>query len=421
MIKRDEVGSIEQIFSEEYDGEKKYSQMLEDEQEKRLNEAVATAKDIDIIENVMIQTVTTQVSFSTLMTELEKGYYVIPGFQRMYRWTEGKVEELAVSLVRGMPIPPIYGYRNKEHQVVILDGQQRIISLYLYYIGKYIKRKKNAFIDVRNISKHAKNFREGLESCGLVDKQYCMQYKDENGTEKVVDITYGSLSDRLKRRIDFAPIMLVEINVDSKEYRERTLHKIFANLNIGGIPLSSQELRNGIYNCEFYNMLYDINDHSDKWRLLYSGSSNAEVNKESKDIELLLQMCAFKYYVKRNGAEFTLTGYKGKIASLLDDFSEKAREFSSNRIMEYRKSLLSFFDSVESVSGRNKSLALVSLFVVWEQLEEKVFITKEKYDTIVGDADYRATISRGTSSRNEIEKRLRSVYVQLSGNDYEHR
>ena len=62
----------------------------------------------------------------------------------------------------------------------------------------------------------------------------------------------------------------MEINVDSKEYKERTLHKIFANLNIGGTPLSSQELRNGIYGCKFYEMLYDINDNSKKWRILYN-------------------------------------------------------------------------------------------------------------------------------------------------------
>ncbi len=99
--------------------------------EGKLEEAVETAQDISIIENVMIQTVTTQMGFRSLMFGLESGDYVIPGFQRMYRWTEEKVEELANSLVRGMPIPPIYCYRNKEHQQVILDGQQRILSLYL--------------------------------------------------------------------------------------------------------------------------------------------------------------------------------------------------------------------------------------------------------------------------------------------------
>ncbi|MCI8887913.1 MAG: DUF262 domain-containing protein [Hungatella sp.] len=88
-------------------------------------------------------------SFTSLMSGLEKGDYVIPRFQRMYRWSETQAEELAVSLVRGLPIPPIYCYRNRDQQMVILDGQQRILSLYLYYIGKFLKTKKNAFIDLK--------------------------------------------------------------------------------------------------------------------------------------------------------------------------------------------------------------------------------------------------------------------------------
>ena len=71
-------------------------------------EAVDTAKDIDILENVMIQTVTTQLSFSSLMTNLERWDFVVPDFQRMYRWTESQAEELAISLVRGMPIILLY-------------------------------------------------------------------------------------------------------------------------------------------------------------------------------------------------------------------------------------------------------------------------------------------------------------------------
>ena len=109
-------------------------------------EAVDTARDIEILDNVMIQTVTTQLSFRSLMLALESRDLIVPDFQRMYRWTEAQAEELAISLVRGMPIPPIYCYTNKELQKVILDGQQRILSLYFYYIGKFMKKKKNAFI-----------------------------------------------------------------------------------------------------------------------------------------------------------------------------------------------------------------------------------------------------------------------------------
>ncbi len=386
------------------------------EEENRYQEALETAKEIDIVEDVMIRTVTTQMAFSSMMGGLEKGDYVIPDFQRMYRWNESQAEELAVSLVRGMPIPPIYCYRNDEQQCVILDGQQRILSLYLYFIAKFLKKKRNAFIDFRKTAGNGKDLRKQLEECGLKDKVYCMRYKDAKGNEKTVDITYGKLSDRMKRKIDFAPLTLIEINVDSKEQKEKILHKIFANLNIGGTPLSSQELRNGIYGCRFYHMLYEINDSSKKWRTLYSGSPNADVNKESKDVELLLRMCAFKYYVHRKGNNFILTGYKGKIATLLDDFSEEVRHFDENRITEYKEALERFLDSLEGVRATDRDLALVSLFVVWDKMEEKKFISRKKYEEIINSEEYRSTTSRSTSARNEIEKRLRSVYEQLSGN-----
>ncbi len=55
-----------------------------------------------------------------------------------------------------------------------------------------------------------------------------MESEGKNGKTQIIDITYQNISDRVKRKIDFSPITLVEINVDSKEYKERTLHKIFA-------------------------------------------------------------------------------------------------------------------------------------------------------------------------------------------------
>ena len=164
-------------------------------------------------------------------------------------------------------------------------------------------------------------------------------------------------------------------------------------------------------------MLYEINDTCKQWRFLYSGNHNAEVNRESKDVELLLRMCAFKYYVKKKGKEYVLTDYKGKISTLVDDFSEKAKDFKEKEIIVYRKALLDFFESIEEVRGINKGLALVSLFVVWDSLNNKPYISKQRCEEILSCEGYRNTIVSGTSGRSEIEKRLRSVYEQLSKYD----
>lgn len=382
------------------------------------NDAIKIAQDIDIMDNVMIHTVSSQIGFKTLMDGVDKKDYVIPNFQRAYRWSEQQVEELAISLFRGMPIPPIYAYRNEEQQVVILDGQQRIISLYLYYIGKRLKKKRNGYIDIRKLTDSITSPREYLEDYGLADKVYEMRYKDsETQEEKVIEITYKNLSERIRRKIDFSAITLVEVSIDSKKYKEEMLHKIFANLNIGGTPLSAQELRNGIYSCEFYNMLHEINQYSEKWRKIYSGRNTSEINKESKDVELLLKLCAFEYYVRKTKNGFQLSNYKGKISTLLDDFSKEAMKFTKNEIDRYKTSLLRFFERIEAIPRSNKSLLLISLYVVISKMGIGIELSEKVCNEIICNSDYRDTIKQGTSAKAEIEKRLEIVYDILSEHD----
>lgn len=62
----------------------------------RYRTAVENAQEIEVINHVMIQTVTMQMTFHSIISGLERGDYIIPDFQRMYRWTEKQVEELAI-------------------------------------------------------------------------------------------------------------------------------------------------------------------------------------------------------------------------------------------------------------------------------------------------------------------------------------
>lgn len=95
-------------------------------------ESFNTAKNIEIYEGVRIQNSVHNIPFKTLVTKLENWDFIIPNFSQVYRWTEQQAEQLVISLLRGFPIPPIYCYTNK-------DGQQRVISLYLYYIDKFME------------------------------------------------------------------------------------------------------------------------------------------------------------------------------------------------------------------------------------------------------------------------------------------
>ena len=88
-----------------------------------------------------------EMGFKALVEGVHDNLLVIPEYQRKYRWSKEQVEELATSLIRDLPIPPIYTFRNELGQLEILDGQQRVMSLYFYFRGKFFKSPKESVFD----------------------------------------------------------------------------------------------------------------------------------------------------------------------------------------------------------------------------------------------------------------------------------
>ena len=381
---------------------------MKEEKETVYDEAIETAKDIEVVENVMIQTATTQLSFSSLMFGLERGDYVIPDFQRMYHWTEEQAEQLAISLVRGMPIPPIYGYRNAEQQVVILNGQQRVLSLYFYYIGRFFADTQQNVFDYRELDiDHTSNFEEALaKKYDIVPTKFYMIF----GKEKC-DITYATLPKDIKRKVDYTTISVVEIKTSMIDNPEATLHKIFTNLNNGGTRLSDQEMRNGVYPCKFSKMIDAINRNDLKWRKLYGHMSD-----KYDDMEKLYRFCAMKKFVKYDGMDFQIKGDSGTIKEFIDVFTEQAFYFTSEEVEEYQESLEKFFCRLDiSRENFNKVLITEGIFVVLEKTHINVLITDEIYNDISEDAGIKSTMNARTFSRTNMNKRWKMIYDLLSG------
>lgn len=93
------------------------------------------------LQGVAVQQYKSDIGFRTLVESVNDNMYIIPKYQRKYRWKKEQVVSLVESLLRGLPIPPIYTCRNENNQLEILDGQQRVMSLFFYYIGYFFKEK----------------------------------------------------------------------------------------------------------------------------------------------------------------------------------------------------------------------------------------------------------------------------------------
>lgn len=366
-----------------------------------------------------IQQYKTDIGFRTLVEGVNENLYIIPNFQRVYKWSETQVENLAISLIKGMPIPPIYTYRNKENQLEILDGQQRVLSMFFYYIGKYTKKSRDNYINLKNLNNDNRLFEEKLNDYyELKDKKFMMTYYYYDGEvekEQETEITYSKLPPSVKRRLDYTTITVIEISIDDERVKEKYLQRIFANLNSGGTELTPQELRNGIYSSAFYDMLFSFNEKNKKWLKLIGNSDN-----HSRNIEFLLRLCTFKYYIQFKNDKFVLDSYHN-IDKFLSDFSTEAMHFDDYLIEEYYDSLSRFFDCF---SGRvSKKLVQVTLFeclfTVLEKASIDLTVDATLIESILNRKDYQDTIKQGNASRSAIESKLKVVYDELQKYDIE--
>lgn len=149
--------------------------------------------------------------------ELEgKGLYglngklvIQPEYQRNYIYADGKRDVAVIkSTLKGYPLGLIYFTKVGENKFEVLDGQQRITS-----IGRFITEK--------------------------------FAIKDENGMEQY----FTGLSTDKQEKILKTPLLIYECEGTETEIKEW-----FKTINISGVPLNMQELRNAIYSGKFVTL-----------------------------------------------------------------------------------------------------------------------------------------------------------------------
>lgn len=370
---------------------------------------------LEDLKGISIQQYKTDVGFRTLVEGVNENLYIIPKYQRKYRWSKEQVTSLVESLIRGLPIPPIYTCRNRENQLEILDGQQRVLSLFFYYIGYYLDRRKNNSVDFSEIQVDKGTFKEALIN-QLALEELHIQLKNEE--EKKFNVDYAALPMEMKRRIDYTSITVIEIKIDDEKQRTKILRKIFENLNAKGSLLKQQELRNGIYACRFYDMLQKYNRHDEKWRKIWGKEDAAE-----RDMETLLRFCALKKYVRleKKGTinfNFFIENYHSSYTKLLDKFSEESMKFNEKQIKEYRDSLSCFFDLFKvNVTQSSKVTLLESFYIVYEKLGIRKPVTSVIYNQILNDSRYISHARQGTVKMKSMNERWKTVYEIWSRND----
>lgn len=221
---------------------------------------------------------------STLFNFIESGAVRIPGFQRNFVWDQVRSSKLIESLILGIPVPQLFLYEQARNRFLVIDGQQRLMSIY-YFIKRRFPRKEKR-VEIRAIfDKEGKIPDVVLHNDDFFDDfKLKLSEKLPNQKNKFHGLNYSILGD-YKTQFDLRPIRNIIVKQSSPADDDSSMYEVFNRLNTGGINLRPQEIRTSMYHSNFYDMLYRVNTDM-RWRLILN---SPEPDLHMKDIEILLR------------------------------------------------------------------------------------------------------------------------------------
>ncbi|MCU7695582.1 DUF262 domain-containing protein [Haoranjiania flava] len=238
-------------------------------------------------------------SFGEIMSMYEREEIIIdPDFQRLFRWGIYQRTRFIESILIGIPIPPIFVAEDENGRWELVDGLQRISSIFSFFgILKTIPEKNNWIMCKGDIARD-------LENLACKDLPLKFQLNIKRASCRVEIIKWNSAFDMR--------------------------YELFNRLNTGGSELTDQEIRNAIFrgvSKEFNSFLRRSAEKADFISLVQP--TERQVEQLYMD-ELVLRFCSlydFKEELSENISQH-MTNYMRAIVSQPVRITELERVFN---------------------------------------------------------------------------------------------
>jgi len=242
---------------------------------------------------------------------------------------------LIESLILGLPVPQIFLYEQARNRFLVIDGQQRLMSIYYFIKMRFPVQEKR--VELREVFD-----REGkIPDSILHDEKYLSNFKLRL-SERLPDIrnkfnglNYATLGD-CKTQFELRPIRNVVVKQNVPQGDDSSMYEIFNRLNTGGINLRPQEIRASMYHSPFYDMLARINSNTQWRRVLQS----AEPDLHMKDVEILLRGFAMLILGEK---------YAPSMVRFLNSFSRQCEGHQTDQNVHLQDLATSFLDACKGL------------------------------------------------------------------------
>ena len=343
-------------------------------------------KDDDNIDvNYDIASYPSDYTLSILNQMWKDGDIIIPNFQREFVWSIKQSSLLIDSFLRGLPVPPVFLYIDEKNKNVVIDGQQRILSI-VFYMEGYFGRE----------STHGK--RQIFRLTGIGDKNPFNNLK------------FDELDETNQRKLKQAVLRAINIRQLSPIGESTSAYHIFERLNTGGTPLRPQEIRNCVFMGTFNELLKTLNKDKN-WRKIIG---NPNLEKHLKDVEFILRI-------------FSLIGNYDKYEKPMKEFLNKAMKNHESGETKKVKSFSDVFPKITDVivssigekpfhlRGPLNISALDAVMCVLIENYNKVDLKnlKTNYDNLVNDKVFIESTTTNTTDLKTVLARIKVVKKYL--------
>lgn len=155
-------------------------------------------------------------SFGEIMSMYERSEIIIdPDFQRLFRWDTYQKTRFIESILIGIPVPPIFVAEDEFGRWELVDGLQRISTIFSFFgVLRTLPEKNNWIMTKGDIA-------ADLENLACKDLPLKFQLNIKRASCRVEIIKWNSAFDMR--------------------------YELFNRLNTGGSELTDQEIRNAIF------------------------------------------------------------------------------------------------------------------------------------------------------------------------------
>ena len=308
----------------------------------------------------------------TIANFLESGAVKVPGFQRHYVWDVKRASKLIESLIIGLPIPQVFLYEEGRNNFLVIDGQQRLMTIYYFMKQRFPRRDRRA--ELRTLVESGTQLSDGL----LFNDEYFEDFRlrlpniSDEVKNKFNRLRYSTLGE-YKTQFDLRTIRNIIVKQIAPKGDDSSIYEMFNRLNTGGVNLTPQEIRGSLHHSDFMNLLARLN-LDPRWRELL-GSEIPDLHM--RDVEILLRAQAMWHQGD---------SYKASMVRFLNQFAKSAKSMKLEHLQQIETNFTWFLGAV---AGTDRSVFLSKQGKLMIPVFEAVFagsqVLREKNNAVISD------------------------------------